>query len=251
MYTVTYIFTPLHEPLNGRYIYAKSLHGFLFNITGQADRQESDWLHGSGSPRPFALVPLYGDDGILAGIRISAITERAATLFQRTGEWFCKTKRPCHLNGHEFIITDCRITSGLNWQQLAHSQPAKMMGLRFASPTAFKQGPGWMLFPLPGNVFGSAVRLWETYAPPMMTLPRGWLDWCKKDVFVVQHNIETVQVNISQKALFTGFVGEVWYTAQAGDEMQLRAWQALGNLAAFFGVGHKATMGMGAVDQLS
>lgn len=251
MYTITYLFTPLRQPLYGRQIYAKSLHGLLFNITGQADRAESDWLHATNSPRPFTLVPLYNDAGHLAGIRIAAITERAAVLFRRTGEWFCQTERPCHLNGQEFIISDCRPTPGPGWQQLAHSSPANIMGLRFVSPTAFKQGPGWLLFPMPGNVFGSAVRIWEAFAPPMMTLPSGWLDWCANDIFVTQHNIETVKVSISQKEWFTGFVGEVWYKANRGDEMNLRAWQALGMLASFVGVGHKSTMGMGALEQIS
>lgn len=251
MYIITYLFTPKPgHTLDGRHIFAKGLHGFLFNITGQADRSESDWLHGSGAPRPFTLVPLYTEEGQLAGIRLSAITERAATLFQRTGEWFQKTQRPCHIGGHEFFISECRVTPGPGWQQLALSQPAKSMGFHFVSPTAFKQGPGWLLFPLPGNVFGSAVRIWEAFAPPMMVLPNDWLDWCTQAVFVVRHNIETVQVAINQKEMFTGFVGEAWFEATRADEMQLRAWQALGRLAAFVGVGHKATMGMGAIEQI-
>lgn len=251
MHTITYIFTPRDSPLHGRHIYAKSLHGFLFNITGQTDREESDWLHQTGSPRPFTFVPLYTEDGLLAGIRISAITERTVTLFQRTGEWFCRTKRLCQIGGREFFISDCRTTPGPSWQQLALSQPTKKLGLRFVSPTAFKQGPGWLPFPLPSNVFGSAVRIWEAFAPPMMMLPSGWMEWCTKDVFVIQHSIETVQVTISQKEEFTGFVGEVWYEAVQGEEIQLRAWHALSSLAVFVGVGHKATMGMGAIEKLS
>lgn len=251
MYTITYLFTPLNDPLHGRHIFAKGLHGFLFNITGQTDRGESDWLHGGGSPRPFTLVPLYTDDGLLAGIRISAITERAATLFQRTGEWFCKTKRPCHLGGREFIINETRVAPGPNWQQLALSEPVRTVGLRFVSPTSFKQGPGSLPLPLPVNVFSSPVRVWAAFAPPMMTLPSDWLDWCARDVFVTRHNIETIQVNISQQERFTGFVGEVWFEAYEADDMQLRAWQALSTLATFCGVGHKTTMGMGSVELIS
>ncbi len=251
MHTITYLFDPLHEPLNGRFIHTKGLHGFLFNIIGQADREESDWLHKSHSPRPFTIVPLYGDEGCLVGIRLSAMTDRAANLFQRTGEWFCKTKRPCHLGGQEFIIRESRATPGPNWQQLALSEPAKQIGFRFVSPTAFKQGPRHLPLPLPKNVFSSPARCWQTFAPPMMVLPEGWLEWCAKDVFVVQHNIETVQVNISRQERFTGFVGEVWFEAHQGDELYLRAWQALATLATFCGVGHKTTMGMGAVEYIS
>jgi CRISPR-associated endoribonuclease Cas6 len=250
MYTITYLFTPLHEPLNGRFIHAKGLHGLLFTITGQADREESDWLHNHAAPKPFTLVPLYDGDGCLVGIRLSAVTDRAATLFQRTGEWFAKTERNCHLGGHEFVISECRTTPGPNWQQLALSEPTRQLGLNFISPTAFKQGPRRTPLPLPASVFGSPFRLWEAFAPPMMVLPPEWLDWCARDVFVTRHKIETIQVAISQKEQFTGFVGEVWFEAYRGDELQLRAWQALSTLAAFCGVGHMTTMGMGAVEQL-
>lgn len=251
MHTITYFFTPLHEPLDGRFIHAKGLHGLLFNITRQADRQESDWLHKHRAPRPFAMVPLYGEDGCLAGLRLTAITDRVANLLQRTGEWFGQTERPCHLGGREFLISDCRVTPGPNWQQLALSEPTNQIGLHFTSPTAFKQGPGHLPLPLPPNVFTSPVRIWEAFAPPMMTLPTNWLEWCSQDVFVIRHNIETVQVNISKQERFVGFVGEVWFEAKRGSEINLRAWQALSTLAAFCGVGHKTTMGMGVVERIS
>ena len=250
MHTITYLFEPLDKPLNGRYIHAKGLHGLLFNITGQADKAVSDWLHKHPAPRPFTLVPLYTEEGNLAGIRLSALTEQTASLFQRTGEWFHRTERTCQLGGQEFIICESRSTPGLNWQQLAMTEPGKQVGLRFVSPTAFKQGPGHLPLPLPRNVFGSPMRIWKAFAPPMMRLPDNWLDWCERDVFVTQHNIETIQVNINKKEKFTGFVGEVWYEAYKGSEPNLRAWQALAELATFCGVGHKATMGMGAVERI-
>lgn len=248
MYTITYLFSPLHEPLNGHYIHAKGLHGLLFNIMGQTDREESEWLHKHSIPRPFTLVPLYAEAGHLVGLRLSALTERTASLFQRAGEWFNKTERPCHLGGHEFIISESRATPGPSWQQLAYSQPARQMGLRFISPTSFKQGPGHLPLPLPGNIFGGPVRIWEAFAPPLMRLPDGWLDWCRQEVFVTRHRIETATVNISNQETFTGFVGEVWLDAHRGNENELCAWQALAELSVFCGVGHKTTMGMGAVE---
>ncbi len=251
MHHITLSFTPIYEPLNGRNIHAKGLHGLLFNVTGQTDREESDWLHKHPVPRPFTMVPLYTEDGCLAGIRLSALTDRAANLFQRTGEWFCKTERPCHLGGQEFIISESRCTPALNWQQLALSEPTKQIGFHFISPTSFKQGPGHLPLPLPRNVFGSPIRFWQAFAPPMMAVPAGWLEWCQQDVFVTQHNIETVSVMISQRDKFTGFVGEVWFEARRGSDLNLRTWQALANLATICGIGYKTTMGMGAVERIS
>ncbi len=248
MHHITLTFTPLREPINGRFITARGLHGMLFNILQQTDQPESNWLHKHGSPRPFSFVPLYTEEGMLAGLRLAAITERTATLFIRTGEWFAKEKRICHLAGQEFTIEEARRAPGSSWQQLAYSQPTRQMGLRFISPTAFKQGPGHLPLPLPGNIFGAPVRIWKAFAPPMMRLPDGWLDWCRREVFVTRHRIETAAVNITKQVQFTGFVGEVWLDAHRGSEAELCTWQALANLAAFCGVGHKATMGMGAVE---
>lgn len=251
MHYITFSFTPLREPLNGHSVFAKGLHGLLFNITRQADREESDWLHKHSAPRPFSLVPLFDEDDCLVGIRFTAITDRVARLFQRTGEWFFKTGRTCHLGGREFIISDCRVVPGPSWQQLALSEPARNIGLRFVSPTSFKQGPGHLPLPLPFNVFGNSVRVWEAFAPPMMILPVEWLEWCKKDVFINELSIETVQINISLKEQFTGFVGEVWFQAHQGGDMELRTWNALSILATFCGVGHKTTMGMGVVELMT
>lgn len=251
MYQITYLFKPFNDPLHGRFVHAKGLHGLLYNITGQADREESDWLHKHGSPRPFALVPLYTDEGTLAGVRLSAFVERAATLFTRTGEWFRDTQRPCHLGGREFAIETVRCTPGPNWQQLAMTQPGRQVGLRFMSPTAFKQGPGHLPLPLPANVFAGPARVWQAFAPPLMSLPQGWLPWCASDVFVTDLRIETAQVAISSREQFKGFVGEVWFSAYQGDDVTLSIWQALAELATICGVGHKTTMGMGAVERIT
>ncbi len=237
MHHITLTFTPVREPIDGRTITTRGLHGMLFNILQQADKPESDWLHKHGSPRPFSFVPLYTDEGILAGMRLAAITERTASLFSRTGEWFVKEKRPCHLGGQEFIIDEVRQTPGPSWQQLAYSPPTKQMGLRFISPTAFKQGPGHLPLPLPGNIFAGPTRIWEAFAPPMMRLPDNWLEWCRLNLFVTRHHIETTSVSINKREQFTGFVGEVWLNAYKGEEAYLCAWQALADLAAFLGMG--------------
>jgi CRISPR-associated endoribonuclease Cas6 len=81
-----------------------------------------------------------------------------------------------------------------------------------------------------------------------MTLSDAWLDWCEQAVFVTNHRIETATIAISQQEQFTGFVGEVHFRAHNGPDSCLRVWQAMAQLATFCGVGHKTTMGMGAVE---
>ncbi len=121
MHHITFTFAPIREPINGRFVTARGIHGMLFNILAQADREESNWLHKHGAPRPFSFVPLYSDEGHLAGMRLAAITERAATLFIRTGEWFQKEGHPCHLGGQEFIIQEVTQAPGLRIELAAVS----------------------------------------------------------------------------------------------------------------------------------
>ncbi|HSH03122.1 MAG TPA: CRISPR system precrRNA processing endoribonuclease RAMP protein Cas6 [Anaerolineae bacterium] len=250
MHYITYKFTPLYDPLHGRHITASGLHGLLFNIARQTDPKEATWLHKHKSPRPFSLVPLYDQDGYLAGMRVASITDRTTTLLHRSGEWFATEGRNCHLGGREFIIDSCRLSPAPNWSQLALTQPAKEVGLNFISPTSFRQGPGNLPLPLPRNVFASPARIWQTFAPPMLANIDNWLDWCEKDIFIQEHNIHTVTMAGNKHRSFTGFVGEVWYKAYKGDEQQLAIWQALANLATFCGIGQRTTMGMGAVERI-
>lgn len=250
MYYITLEFAPIRSPINVSIVTARGLHGMLFNILQQTDKLESDWLHQHSPPRPFSLLPLYTDKGDLTGMRLAAITERTATLFIRTGEWFQKQGHICHVAGHEFIIHKAWHTPRLSWEQLAHSQPERKMGLKFISPTTFKQGPGHLPLPLPDKIFHGPMRIWQAFAPPMMQLPDNWLDWCSLEVFVTRHNIQTLAVKISKREQIVGFVGEVWLSAHQGDKQVLCTWQALADLASFCGIGYKTTMGMGALERL-
>lgn len=56
---------------------------------------------------------------------------------------------------------------------------------------------------------------------------------------------------VAEDESFTGFVGEVVFGAHHGGPGQLGLLQALAQLAAYSGVGHKTTMGMGAVELIA
>jgi CRISPR-associated endoribonuclease Cas6 len=84
----------------------------------------------------------------------------------------------------------------------------------------------------------------------VLSIPADWLEWCERDVFVVEHHIQTAVVSITRSESFVGFTGQVSFRAYQGQEQYLRVWQALGTLAAVCGVGHKTTMGMGAVERI-
>jgi CRISPR/Cas system endoribonuclease Cas6 (RAMP superfamily) len=104
-----------------------------------------------------------------------------------------------------------------------------------------------MPLPLPVNVFRTAYRAWQAFAPPRLDCPGDWLEWCARDVFVTEQQIETISVPLSKHhSQFIGFVGNVTFTAHSKSLLYLSFWHALAQLAGYSGSGAKTTMGMGA-----
>jgi CRISPR-associated endoribonuclease Cas6 len=225
MHQFTLTFQPRRGPLHGHTVTARGLHGMLFKAMREADPAETDWLHDHPTPKPFSLAPLYSSGGLLLGVRLGVV---------QIGPNYC-------------VVTDVQCDAGPRWLDLAQLPPAPRVGLRFLSPTAFRQGPGHLPLPVPYNVFSWPWRVWQAFAPEF-GLADDWIEWCAQEVFVVGHRIETMTAAVSKDESFTGFVGEVMFAAHRGGPGQLGLLQALARLAAYCGVGHKTTMGMGAVE---
>jgi hypothetical protein len=80
-------FYALDEPLRGRQITARGLHGVLYHVLERFDPARATWMHQHDAPKPYTMVPYYDTtQGTLAGIRLNALTERAAELFERSWE---------------------------------------------------------------------------------------------------------------------------------------------------------------------
>ena len=244
------------RPIDANFVTSRGLHGLLFNLLKRIDPDAATWLHKHPSPKPFSMAPYYVEEdgqGQLVGLRYAMLTERAARLIYEAWAEVWQRKILLRLGRYQtFYVGDVQWIPGPNFTDLANLTPGREMTLEFLSPTAFKQGPGSLPLPLPGNVFHWPERVWHSYAPSVLAtaVPRDWLHWCDRNVFVVDHHIQTATVAINQKERFVGFVGHVTFQAHHNAPLYLRAWQTLGTLAAFCGVGHKTTMGMGAVKRL-
>ncbi|KAA3664953.1 MAG: CRISPR system precrRNA processing endoribonuclease RAMP protein Cas6 [Chloroflexi bacterium] len=248
---ITVSFHPQNGRIAGQHITMRGLHGLLFNVLKQVNEETAAWLHKHPSPKPFSMVPYYTNDGHLAGLRYALITDAALDIMLRAWQFATHQRTPLHLGRQSFTINNVECIEGPDFLTLANLTPHHQMQLEFVSPTAFRQGPGHLPLPLPGNVFRWPFNVWQRYAPERLRIHESWLDWCAKNVFVTAHRIETAVITINlrngRSDDFIGFVGPVTFHAQSKDDEALRIWQALGKLAAFSGVGHKTTMGMGAV----
>jgi hypothetical protein len=251
MHQITVTFSAHDDRLSGREITARGFQGLLFTLLNETDVSETIWLHSHLSPKPFSLVPLYTEDGDLAGVRLSSIVKRATELLLECWGHVRQNGRLLTLGKQKFWVRDVVSVAGPSFAELAATQPNTHLELRFLSPTALRQGPVSLLLPLPVNVFSWPMRVWQSFAPPTLALPGEWPDWCAQNIFVAQHQIKTATVAISRRESFTGFVGNVQFravTRHPEADLYLSVWQALAGLATFSGVGPKTTIGMGAVE---
>lgn len=246
-------FQPTDSPLVGDHITARGLHGVLYHVLKQTDPQTATWLHKHTAPKPYTMVPYYDTDrSVLAGIRLTSITDRAAGVLIHAWRRAYHEQWPLQLGRIPFIVRDLEAIPGDSFTRHISAPAEPVVGLRFLAPTAFKQGPGHLPLPLPRNVFSWPWRVWHAFASSTLRLPPDWLDWCDANVFVIQHTIRTATVTISHtQPPFVGFVGEVWFEAKADELLYLSTLQALARVTPYSGVGHKTTMGMGAVELLT
>lgn len=250
MYQVMAGFEGDRGPLDGYRITARGLHGCLFHVLKALNAHGASWLHGHEAPKPYSIAPIYAPEGHLLGLRMTALTERAAELLVRAWQLAWEMGRQLRLGPQTFSVRGVEWVEGPDFAGLAQEQPADTIGLRFLSPTTFKQGRGALPLPLPHNVFAWPERVWLAYAPAVLHVPDDWLDWCGANVYVAQHRIETAEVALDKHVCFTGFIGEAVFECRDSTELYRRIWQALGSLAAFSGIGYKTTMGMGAVERI-
>jgi CRISPR-associated endoribonuclease Cas6 len=247
-------FEATNRTIDANHVTMRGLHGVLFHVLERWNSPESDWLHKHPSPKPYSMAPYFvqeGAGGKLVGVRYAVLDERTATLLYKAWQQIYHTRKQLRLGKYQtFYVSHVEWIQGHNFTDVAKLPPKQDMVLEFLSPTAFKQGPGSLPLPLPKNVFQLPLRVWQCYAPMVLSIPADWLEWCERDVFVVEHHIQTAVVSITRSESFVGFTGQVSFRAYQGQEQYLRVWQALGTLAAFCGVGHKTTMGMGAVERI-
>lgn len=119
-----------------------------------------------------------------------------------------------------------------------------MIGLQFASPTAFRLVDSRLNMPLPWPhlVFQSLAKKWNAFSPIPL-----WIDWSAFDrlVTVARHRLETRMLDFSRYHQ-VGFVGECWYLIDRKASSRLvQALHTLADFAFYAGVGAKTTMGMG------
>jgi len=242
-----------NEAVKRSEVSGRDLHRAVFSHLQRVDAVETAVLRNSQGMRPFTLFPLYNRERELAGLRLHAFNKETSQLFDKA--WRTKDDREraeLEIAGKSLKVADISIRSSPRFADLINQPPAKTVTLHFLTATAFHVHKGDLLLPVPRNIFARPFQVWQEFAPPMLALPRDWLDWCEENVLVTRHRIRTVRAAIDEQNWQAGFVGLVSFRAFDGEaqetELYRRVFQALGRFAAYSGVGRKTTMGMGHCD---
>ncbi|MCP4424799.1 MAG: CRISPR system precrRNA processing endoribonuclease RAMP protein Cas6 [Chloroflexi bacterium] len=230
---------------------AQQWHGLLFRtLLPAVSPEQTTWLHNHDAPKPFALVPLFGRKKS-PGLRVSVWDNRAADLLMSGWQKAYETGMVCAVGQQSARIAEINHASPVDFATLMNQRLRSTVRLNFLTPTAFRLGPinAHLTLPIPANVFARPLAVWQAFAPPSLRIPDNWRDWCGRYVYVQRHRIQTQQAQINRRGRIDGFAGWVQFATADDDKTQRKIWQALGSFAAYCGVGHKTTMGLGAVER--
>ena len=191
-------FEATNKFIDAQHVTMRGLHGVLFRrVLEQYSPSEAAWLHKHPSPKPYSMAPYFvqeGTGGKLVGVRYAVLEERTVTLLYKAWQQMYHTQDQLRLGKYQtFRVSHVEWIQGGSFAEVAKLPPKQDMTLEFLSPTAFKQGPGSLPLPLPKNVFRWPLRVWQCYAPMVLSIPSDWLEWCERDVFVVGHDIQTAR----------------------------------------------------------
>jgi CRISPR-associated endoribonuclease Cas6 len=129
----------------------------------------------------------------------------------------------------------------------------RSVGLRFASPTAFRvTGKKRAVpLPLPSLVFGGLLDKWNAFAPIQVHPDvRRFAEEC---LGVSSYELETRRVVFGEegeRGTYSGFVGRCHYYVEVPDRYWMGLIQLLAGFALVAGVGLRTTMGLGQARKL-
>jgi len=138
------------------------------------------------------------------------------------------------IGGYEELAAEHLLTTG---------NPSNRVTLRFDSPTSFKSNDMQIPIPTPELVFGSLVDRWNRFSP--ILLSDEMREFSRTCVAISRYKLHSAPMPQKGGSFRVGGVGEVTYTALAGDRYWHGAMQMLADFAKFSGVGVQTTNGMG------
>ncbi len=126
---------------------------------------------------------------------------------------------------------------------LARQEPPRRLGIRFASPVAFRQREMNMPLPLPDLVFGGLADRWNAFSP--IAISPEVRRYCESGVGMSGFALRSRAVPQKDGGLQVGAVGTARYVAVRYDRYWMGVLGLLADYAFYAGVGRLTTSGLG------
>ena len=247
----------------------RAVHAWFLGRVRAADPALADEVHGGAGQRPFTVSNLW-ELGRVRGPEAALSPEQGYTLRVSTfspalsrvvkAQVIPDLPATLTLADAAFKVTASTTDPGVHrWaaeatfeglvQQftLARDVPRRV-GLRFASPTAFRvTGKKRAVpLPLPALVFGGLLDKWNAFSPIQVHPEvRRFAEEC---LVVSSYRLQTRTVAFGpggERGIVPGFVGHCRYYVEAPDRYWIGLVQLLAGFSLYAGVGLRTTMGLG------
>jgi CRISPR-associated endoribonuclease Cas6 len=254
------------EPVTAPTNLGRAIHAWFLARVKAADPALAGELHSGQGQRPFTLSNLWelgrvrGPEATLSPERTYSL--RATSFSPRLSALLTEAVLPDLPQRLELAGASLRIVGsttdaaeqpwageatfeGLVQRYTLASHLPRTVGLRFASPTAFrvtgKKQP--VPVPLPQLVFGGLLDKWNAFSPiEVHPDVRRFADEC---LVISSYRLQTRRVTFGERGVVPGFVGACRYYVEVPDRYWMGLIQLLAGFSLYAGVGLRTTMGLG------
>ncbi len=247
----------------------REAHAWFLGRVGAADAALAEELHGGQGLRPFTVSNLWelgrerGPEAKLSPgraytLRITSVSPELSDLLKRkvipdVPERLSLAGGSLRVVGSTLDPAEHTWAGEASFQEMVQrftltAEVPRSVGLRFASPTAFRitGKKNAVPLPLPQLVFGGLLDKWNAFSPIQVHPDvRRFAEEC---LVVSSYRLETRRVAFGSdggRGVVPGFVGACRYYVEVHDRYWMGLIQLLAGFSLYGGVGLRTTMGLG------
>ena len=221
------------------------IYSLILKFINHSDSSLAEQIHEKHGIKPISIWAKYDEHNLLCSV--GALEECVKDALERTLIKFSSEARRVVLAGRGALVKYSEdIVSEKFEDMFRFSDAERIVGLKFETPTSFRQKGRQVIFPIPYLVFGSLVKKWNAFSPIRFQFPKEIAD----EIMVSRYRLSTKTINFTN-APIKGFMGDVFYSLHRVSVPTRKLVVALCSFAEFCGVGYKTTMGMGKVKFLN
>lgn len=228
--------TPDRRPMPA--VWAYRLYAWLLS---RLPREEGDWLHRTGE-HPISQYLFYDKD---MGQTVWTVNLLCPELEEQLSNPLLDTNA-IDLHGSSISVarqTICRIPDPETLILQGREQCRRRVEMRFLTPTAFKQGGRYAIFPQEKLLLQSLLNRWNYLCPGYPLTDEDAISALLEGIHIVDYALRTTRYRMKDTAI-PGFCGKIQVEAKLPLPL-LELWGALVCLAPYGGIGIKTTLGMG------